>query len=290
MNPNELNALIVLLEDPDEVIYSHVKGKFLSFGQEVIPHLEAAWDDCFDEILQKRIESIIHSIQNEVVSKALKKWATESQEDLLTGIMIVSRFQYPNFDENKFRNKITQITKDIWIEVNDELTALEKIKIVNHILFDVQKFKGNTDNYYTPENSFIHSVLENKTGNHISLSIIYMIICKELNIPVFGVDLPQHFILAYVDDFPSIFEITNNPTDNILFYINPFADGAIFRRTEIDEFLKQQGIEHSPNYYKPCNNLDIIKRVLRNIIFSFEKKGNKTEELKELLNELNILL
>ncbi|MBC7863404.1 MAG: hypothetical protein IAF38_10545, partial [Bacteroidia bacterium] len=65
MNTHELSALITLLDDPDEVIYTQVKGKFLSFGKDVIPHLEAAWEDCYDEILQKRIESIIHTIQFE---------------------------------------------------------------------------------------------------------------------------------------------------------------------------------------------------------------------------------
>ena len=49
MNTQEVNALIQLLDDPDELIYNQIKGKFISYGFEVIPHLEAARDDSFDE-------------------------------------------------------------------------------------------------------------------------------------------------------------------------------------------------------------------------------------------------
>jgi regulator of sirC expression with transglutaminase-like and TPR domain len=293
MNTNELSALITLLDDPDEVIYSQVKGKFLSFGEDVIPHLEAAWEESYDEVLQKRIESIIHTIQFEAISNALKAWARDEQEDLLKGVLIVSRYQFAELDEEKIRRQIAQVKQDVWLELNDELTALEKIKIINHILFDVHQFKGNTENYHAPYNSYLNAVLESKQGNPISMCILYMIICKELDIPVFGVDLPLHFILAYIDDAPSFMNFSDNgEPDNILFYINPFSNGIIFSKSDIDQFLSQQNIEPTPRYYKPCTNVDIIKRVLRNLIYSFEKQENtdKVDELKALLQELNIFL
>ena len=134
MNNTELNALITLLDDPDETIFTHVKGKFISYGKAVIPHLEAAWEDCFDEFMQKRIEAIIRTIQTEVVTGALKTWAAEENHDLLSGILILSRYQYPDLDEEKIRKQLAQLRQDVWLELNDDLTALEKIKIVNHIL------------------------------------------------------------------------------------------------------------------------------------------------------------
>ena len=85
MSLKEVIALITLLDDPDEVIYSQVKDRFVILGPPAIPHLETAWENSFDAIMQKRIEIIIHTIQFEILQKALKKWAIEEQEDLLKG-------------------------------------------------------------------------------------------------------------------------------------------------------------------------------------------------------------
>ena len=68
------------------------------------------------------------------IQKALKKWAIEEQEDLLKGILILSRYQYPDLNETKIRKDLGQIKQDVWLELNDDLTAIEKVKVLNHIL------------------------------------------------------------------------------------------------------------------------------------------------------------
>ncbi|MCE3259553.1 MAG: hypothetical protein K0S12_1194, partial [Bacteroidetes bacterium] len=175
--------------------------------------------------------------------------------------------------------------QDVWLEIHDDLTGLEKVKIINHILFEIHQFSGNITNYHAPQNSFINVVLENKKGNPVMLSVVYALICKELNIPVYGVNLPQHFVLAYVNDYANLYD-TNHKTlsDNILFYINPFSKGLIFSQKDIDSFLKQLNIEPENKYYLPCSNLEIVKRVLNNLIYSYEKLGylEKVDELKRL--------
>ena len=77
-------------------------------------------------------------------------------------------------------------------------------------------------------------------------------------------------------------------SDNILFYINPFSKGLIFNQSDIDSFIKQLKIEPETKYYLPCSNLDIIKRILNNLIYSFDKMGyaEKVKELKDLDKQL----
>lgn len=293
MNTQEVNALIQLLDDPDEVIYNQIKGKFISFGFEVIPHLEAARDDAFDEVIQTRIENIISTIQVETTAKELTHWAKEEEYNLLKGMLIISRLDKVHLDEEKIKSQLKEITQDVWLEINDNLTALEKIKIINHVLYTVHGFRGNTENYHSPENSYLHTVLNERTGNPISLSIIYLLICSDLNIPVYGIDLPLHFILGYNDDSASIVSYSEKGLpENMLFYINAFSNGIIFSKDEIDKFLSDQNIEPTSRYYKPCANLDIIKRVIRNLIASYERrnKKNQVENLKRLLKELNDFL
>ncbi len=281
----EVIALITLLDDPDETIYVQVKERFVTLGPPAIPHLETAWENSFDAIMQKRIETIIHTIQFELLQKALKDWARDESDDLLKGVLLLARYQYPDLDENKVRKLLHQIKQDVWLELQDDLTALEKVKIINHILFEVHQFSGNITNYHAPQNSFINNVLESKKGNPLMLSVVYMLICKELNIPVYGINLPQHFVLAYINDYANLIDVNNKTlSNNILFYINPFSKGLMFNQNDIDQFLKQLKLEPEPKYYLPCSNVEVLKRCLNNLIYAYEKLGyiEKVEELKML--------
>jgi hypothetical protein len=289
MNLKEVIALITLLDDPDDGIYSEVKNRFIILGPPAIPHLETAWENSFDALMQKRIEGIIHTIQFKALQNALKYWAENEQDDLFKGCCIISRYQYPDLDETKLKKQLQQIKQDVWLELHDDLTAIEKVKIINHILFEVHQFGGNISNYHAPQNSFINVVLETKKGNPVMLSVIYALICKELGIPVYGVNLPQHFVLAYINDFANLIDPSDKTlSDNILFYVNPFSKGLIFNHQDVDAFIKQLNIEPETKYYLPCSNLDIIKRIINNLIFSFDKMGyaEKVKELKELEKQL----
>lgn len=288
MDKTQISALISLLDDPDEQVYNQIKDKLLSLGTDAIPMLESAWENSFDSILQQRIEGIIHRIQFDNMRRSLREWSLPEQQDLLTGALLVARYQYPDLDEAHIRRHIEQIKQDIWLELNNNLTALEKVRVINHILFDVHGFSANTTNYHAPQNSYINNVLESKKGNPVSLSIIYAVIAQDLRIPIYGVNLPEHFILSYVDNSPG-FSLDSDNTDRVLFYINPFSRGAPVNKKEIEAFLRQQRLEPKAEFFTPCSNLMIIRRLLNNLIFSYEKLGypSKVDELRQLWTALD---
>ncbi|MBB5396349.1 transglutaminase-like domain-containing protein [Mucilaginibacter sp. AK015] len=281
INPTEVNSLIRLLDDPDTEIYGHVHEKLLSYGTEAITYLESAFEQAFDPTQQERIANLVHEIQFGTVKNDLKLWHQSGAFDLLQGILIINRYQYPDLDEQKVINQIESIKRDIWIQMMNEASPVEQVKLMNHVFYSIHGFSGNTTNHRDPQNSYISQVLETKKGNQISLAIIYSIIAQKLDIPVYGVNLPQHFILAYLDESrESEFE------GGILFYINAFNKGFIFGRRDVDMFLKQLNLQFDKQFYEPCSNADIIKRVLRNLISAYEHLGSseKVDELNELLN------
>ena len=284
INPTEVNSLIRLLDDPDAEIFEHVHQKLLSFGPEAIDYLELAWEEAFDPVQQERIAGLVHEIQFDTVKKDLQLWYHGGAFDLLQGILIINRYQYPDLDEQKVINQIEAIKRDIWIQMMNEASPAEQIKLINHVFYNIYGFTGsNSSNHQDPQNSYISQVLETKKGNQISLAIIYSIIAQKLDIPVYGVNLPQHFILAYLDEtMQSEFE------GGILFYINAFNKGFMFGRRDVDMFLKQLNLNFDKQFYEPCSNTDIIKRVLRNLISAYEHLGSieKVAELNELLGIL----
>lgn len=280
INPTEITSLVKLLDDPDQEIYNHVHQKLFSYGTEVITHLESAWESAFDPILQERIAGLVHAIQFSNLKNDLKLWCQSGAFDLLRGALIINKYQYPDLDEQKIINQIEAIKRDIWLQMLYEASPVEKVKLMNHVFYNIYGFSGNTTNHQDPQNSYLSQVMEMKKGNQISLAVIYSVIAQKLDIPVFGVNLPQHFILAYVDENEHV-----EAEIGILFYINTFNKGFIFGKRDVDMFLKQLNLKPEPQYYEPCSNLEIIKRIIRNLISSYENSGltEKVEELTELL-------
>jgi len=280
----ELAALINLLDEPDEKAFNSIQERIFSFGPAAIPDLETARDNIFEGVVQDRIQELIKRIQNEILKNEFSNWIIFSSSDLLKGFLLVTKTLYPEIDQENLIIRIEQIKMDAWLELNDNLTALENIKVLNHILYEVHHFEPNRSNIHAPENSTLNTLLDAKKGSPLSLGMLYIIIAQKLNIPVYGVNLPQHFILAYTTEM-----VRPHPDENdVLFYINPFNNGAIFTRKEIDLFIHQLKIKPNESFFAPCTNVDIIRRLILNLKYSLTQSGNseKTEELDNLLNAM----
>ena len=285
----EIRALITLLDDENSEIFNHVRNKLIEYGDEVVPDLEAAWEESFNPLIQQRIEDIVNQIQFDSVIHNLKNWVNSGQNDLLEGWLILTKYQYPDLEEKKILAQIERIRKDAWIEMNDEQTALEKIKVLNHIIFGIHGFSGNSTNYHAPGNNFLNSLMESKRGNALSLSALYIILASKLEIPVYGVNLPEHFILAYKDESPAsmLFNLRNE--ERILFYINPLNRGSVFSRREIDVFIKRLNLNYDTSYYEPCDNKTLLRQMTLTLIKAYREDGRKEkcEELEQLLDILD---
>jgi len=282
---SKIQALIQLLDDPDRRVYESVSKSIMDFGPDVIPELEKAWEYALNEFQQQRIENLIQEIQSINFQDSLSIWQKSKHPNLLEGTYLIAKFQYPDLSFERIEMEIETISKDVWLELNENLTALEKTRILNYILFDTYKFSGNYSNFYAPQNNFLNTVLETRKGNPESLGIIYSIIGQRLGLPIYGVNLPRNFILAYVDNPHPPHEKDSNVQDQILFYINPFRKGSVLNRTDIEQFIKSQNLSFRPSFLQPCSHQDIVERLIHNLIYSYGKSGQveKVKKYKKLL-------
>jgi len=273
----ELQAMIDLLDDTDPEVIAEITQAFIKRGPAVIPVLESAWVGPLPLLARERIEDLIHRIQWAQCSQALLDWNQSDQKDLLSALIWISRIRYPDLDEEEVRNRLEALRIEIWMEVNERMTALEKVRVINHVLFRLHGFRGNTANYNDPQNSCLNKVLESRKGNPIVLCCIYLWLATRLDIPVVGVNLPQHFILAYLDEVAEALG-----QYKALFYINAFNKGMVFGEKEIERFLELIHLPADPRYFKPCTHHDIVVRVLNNLIHGYSEAG-KQEAVTELV-------
>ncbi|HKL07781.1 MAG TPA: transglutaminase-like domain-containing protein [Bacteroidales bacterium] len=281
-NNKNIKALFQLLDDPSTEVYHYVSKNILQQGEDIIPELEKVWETSFNEILQERIENLIQEIQFKATLNQLKAWKETGAKDIFEGAFWVAKYQYPELKVDTVKKTFDKIKRDAWLEINHNLTALEKIRVLNHIFYHIHGFSANSTNIHSPQNAFVNHVLDTKKGNPITLGILYMALANSLDIPLYGINLPKHFILGYAD--PLLQSLTNDI--DILFYINPFNKGAVLGKREIDYFLKQQNIIPEKAYYYPCSNIDIIRNLVLNLLFSYEKLGypEKVDDIKKMYN------
>jgi regulator of sirC expression with transglutaminase-like and TPR domain len=273
MEQKELQALVSLLDDEDTKIVSQIEEKILSLGTTIIPYLEEVWENSFNPQVQRRIEELIHTLQYELVKQRVQEWYESPDQDLLTGMWIIITYQYPDIELLKLRQELEQIYYETWLEFKPDLHPFDQVKVINSVLFNKLKFGANTKNFHSPGNSMLNVVLETKKGNPITLCIIYMMVAQKLKLPIYGVNLPNLFVLTYKDD------------KHTQFYINAFNRGLIFSKQDIENYIHELHLPPQSSFYEPCSSLEIIRRVFRNLIMSFDKMGEhaKAEEVKELL-------
>jgi len=276
MEERELLALVSLLEDDDKEIISHVEEKLYSLGTDVIPMLEKEWmKNSLEPKVRDKIEDIIHDLQFVLLKDKIVKWKEGGADDLLEGMMLIANYQYPDLNMKFLKRKIEQYYYEAWKEFKDEMGPIEQVKTLNHIMFNMLKFRPNSKNFHAPSNSMINVVIESKRGNPLSLCVIYLLIAQRLKLPVYGVNLPNLFILTY-------------KTEETQFYINVFNNGLIFSTDDIDNYVDQLKIPRNDIFYQPCTNEDIIVRALRNLISGFEKlhEHKKSDDIKQVLKML----
>jgi len=275
MNTSEFNALISLLDDTDPGVEQHVKDKLISMGEDAIPELERAWEANQDEFVQERIEDIIHVIQTERTVEGLKEWKEEGANSLLKGWYLVSRFQYAELDYVGFKNEINRLTNRIWLEMRTGMNLTERLMVINRMLFVHEKYRANRRSLHDPKNYFLNSLTETKKGAPISLGMLYLILCEELELPIKGIVLPGYFVLVH-------------PEKKNEFFIDVLNKGAFFLRKELDRFLKDMEVEKDDKYYQPHTNLDIIKELISTLMNSYRqrKQHNKADRMQVLLDAL----
>lgn len=276
INENELKALVSLLDDTDQEVKEHVRERIISLGNQIIPFLEQSWENSFNPDIQKEIEDLVHELQYSLLKERLKEWKESPEQDLLTGLWIINTYQYPDLDFDQLNATMHQIYFEVWTSFKNEAPPYDKIRTVNSVLFNDLKFAANTKNFHSPGNSMLSNVLDSKRGNPISLCAVYLLVAKKLGLPIYGVNLPNLFVLTY-------------KSETLTVYINAFNKGLIFSRQDIHNYLEHLKLEPKEEYFEPCQNLVIIKRTLRNLVFAFEKIGDldKKQEVQQLLDMLD---
>lgn len=273
MTNKEIKALISLLDDPE--VAPQIQEKIQTLGESLIPFLEESWEETLDSQQQQRLENLIHNLQFEGLQQRLRVWRDSGSENLIEGMWLLNSYQYPDADLQVLNRAIEQLRFEVWTLLKPEMHPADQVQALNYVIFKTHKFAANTQNFHSPANSMLQRVLETRRGNPLTLCVIYLLVAQRLNLPIYGVNLPNLFVLTYrLDDL-----------DVEPFYINCYNRGLVLSRTDIEHYIGQLNLTPNDIFYEPCTHVDIVRRAMRNLQLSFEKlqEPAKAAEVNKLL-------
>ncbi|MDE5422409.1 transglutaminase-like domain-containing protein [Ancylomarina sp. DW003] len=285
MKEEKLKALISLLDDSDPDIYTNIVKELSTLPASNIPKLEDIWLESDSLVFQERLEAIIDEIHHNSIKKELINWKNSPKQNLIDGAILINRSVNYHLSIDNVKSTINKIINEVKPELKEQKSYLDKIKILNHFLYFIHNFMVLSPKEETNWGGNISTVLAQKKGNYIITSIIYAGIAQALKLPVSGIQLPNSILLtceSYSIDPPS------KKSKRSYFYINPIDNGAVLSATQLEHVIKFKKLKNLPQYYKPSNNLDLIKLLIQNQIFCYGRLSNYkyVEILKSLLNVL----
>ena len=279
----EITALLRLMDDPDDEVFDTVANKLLHYGREIIPRLEQLWEVTGDETVQVRIELLIHRVHFNDLQHDFMEWSRSKQPELLRGAILIARYQFPDLNVPAILTQFDLMRRNIWLELNNYLTPLEQVNVFNSILYNFYKLQGHELTTREPKYFFINQVLESKQGNAYTIGVLYLALCEMLDIPIFAVDIPRQFILAYIDTLHSFFS-PDKDVQQIQFYIDPIS-GMAYTQKDVDMYLRKINAHEREIYFKPLMTRRVIYKMMEelSLCYHYRREEDKAEEIKQLM-------
>ena len=274
-NEKQIRSLVYLLDDPDPFIQQNVTSKLMEYGEKAVPLLDEQKYKTNDDAERNRIDQIIHGITfDSLISdySELLDSGIDSVEKLEFAVFTLARLENPTLRIHDYIKKLDRFADILKDRVHHTITDEDRMNAVLDFIFTDLSFKGDTTDYHNPNNAFMNRVVDRRKGLPISLALIVIFIGYRLNEPFYGINLPIHFMLAYESN-----------KERIL--IDAFDSGKVVTYNQCYYFLKRNGVQPKPKYFKKAENIAILARCIRNLIHAYSKRNNivRIENLQKLL-------
>lgn len=281
----EIVALLQLVDDPDQEVYETVAQKLLSYGLSIVPHLEALWEVCESPFAQSRIEDLIHQSFYQQLQSELIHWAKAPHPSAFEAALIIAKFRFPEMDKESILHQFELMRRNVWLELNNFLSPLEQINIINGILFNFFRLKGHELTEPNPNLFYVNHTVESKQGNAFTIGILYLALCEMLDVPIYAIDLPNQFILAYFDHVYAFDDMEErNAVQHVQFFIDP-TNGMVYNRNDIMMYLRKNGKYELYPDLNMLNSRAVITLLLENLATTYDNIGEpeKAIEIESLI-------
>lgn len=266
-------ALISLLADEDPNVYRTVRQKIIAYG----PASEAWLRDHLlnnDPVLRRRAREIVSHFARQVADTQLLAFCLNHGEDfdLEQAVLLLARTQYPEINMEAYGALLDVFASELAERVDVNGEPVQLLKTINEYLFREIKFTGDENNFYNPDNSYFNRVMDRRTGNAFSVSLVYLFITKRLRMPVAGIGLPGHFLCRY-------------QTSRAEIYVDAFRGGRLLTKADCVKHVVQMRQRFDDSCLTPVTSRRILLRICAHLhqIYTQRKSAEQIDRLQRYL-------
>jgi regulator of sirC expression with transglutaminase-like and TPR domain len=273
LSESQKTALLKLLTDDDIAVYHTIRGKILSYGQAagdwLRPHTLSS-----DPILRRRANELVHYLARQDSDNRFLAFCLNQGEDLDVeeGAWLLAQTQYPDINVAAYQALFDSYAADLRERIDSNSPPESTLATINQYLFTELGFLGNEANYYDPDNSYLNRVVDRRTGNPISLCLVYLLTARRLRLPIVGIGMPGHFLIRYQSSTGEVF-------------IDAFNRGKLLTKADCVKYLLHTSHGFQEGYLAPVSSRRVLLRVCSNLhqIYAQLELADETARLQRYI-------
>lgn len=250
-----VGALLTLLADEDPRVGDAISGHLREVGAAALPRLREAVHS-LNPTLAGRASGLLREMRLEQVIGELSTFSGTNGRRLEEGLLLIARLHDPELDTAACTATLSHMTEDLMLRLDPGDGVDPMLSALSRYLYDEQGFSGNTEDYYNPANTYLHTLLETRRGIPISLSCLYLVLAQRMGLPIYGVGMPGHFLVKYDDGHQ-------------VRVLDPFHKGRVLDREGCSRLLRGLGLSFDERYLTPVTTRYILERTLKNLVAVF---------------------
>ena len=262
-----------LLGDEDVATYEAVRDHILSYGSEarewLLRHARSA-----DPVSRRRVQEIVESLGRRHADDRFLAFCLNQGEDfdLEEGVWLLAMTRYPEINLAAYQALLDSHSGDLRERLDFGDPPARLLEGFGRYLFEELGYRGNEEEYYDPENSYLNRVMDRRTGNPISLCTLFLLLARRLRLPVAGIGMPGHFICRF-----------QSPTAEI--FVDVFNRGRLMSKADCMRYLVQSTYGFHEGYLAPATPRRMLLRMCSNLhqIHVHLKQPDETARLQRYI-------
>ena len=179
----------------------------------------------------------------------------EPELNLARACLLVAAEEYPQLPVEASLARLDELSEQVRDRLSDETAPLVVLSELMSVLYEREGFRGNSDAYYDPRNSFLNDVLDRGLGIPLTLGIVLLEVGWRLRLPLEGVSFPRHFLVRFEGE-------------GMNFLIDPFDGGEVRFEDQAQELLDRVyggTVRMREAFLQSATKRDMLVRLLNNL-------------------------
>ena len=206
--------------------------------------------------------------------------AEDEHFPLTEATVAVAQHAYPDLDVQGVLDQIDQWGNKLKQRITPDTPPIQRLQLLKHFFYNELGFGPNPNDFYAPENSYLHQIIENRRGIPISLAILMMELGQQIGLNIRGVSFPNHFMMR----------ISLQQGEIIMDPLNGESLSKNQLQEMLDPYLDAKGYRGELSlplniFLRASSSREILSRFMRNLkmIYSEDERWERLLGIQERL-------